>query len=247
MNQTLYAFLLTTIAGLSTLIGFVVIFFNRKKTNKIIISSLAFASSVMIMISFTDLIPESLNLIKKYYLPFPSIITLLISINMGIIISLLVAKYLPEKDNKLYRIGLISMVAIILHNIPEGIATFMASNTNKKLGLSLTIAIALHNIPEGISIAFPIYYATGNKYKAFLYTFISGISELFGSIITYLFLKPYITDKILGILFGIISGVMFHISIYELLKTSLKYNKKKITIYFFILGIMFVIISQIIF
>ena len=77
---------------------------------------------------------------------------------------MLIDYYLPDKpsissDKKLYKVGFISMIAIILHNIPEGIATFVATNSDITLGISLAIAIAMHNIPEGISISVPIYYS----------------------------------------------------------------------------------------
>jgi len=137
--------------------------------------------------------------------------------------------------------------AITFHNIPEGMATFMASSADIKLGISLTIAIALHNIPEGISISVPIYYATNSKIKAITYTALSGLSELFGAIITYIFLKPFINDIIMGLLFSIIAGIMIHISIYELFPTSLRLNNKKITISFLIFGILFMIINHLIF
>ena len=136
------------------------------------------------------------------------------------------------------------MLAIILHNIPEGMATFMASNTDISLGISLTIAIALHNIPEGISISVPIYYATNSKIKAISYTALSGLSELFGAIITYLFLKPFINDIIMGLLFSIIAGIMMHISVYELLPTSLRYKENSKTIIFFLVGVLFMYISS---
>lgn len=248
MNSTLLSFLLTIIAGLSTLIGSIVIFLNKKNKDKIIISSLSFASAVMLFISITDLIPESYNMFKNLFRLFPLIILILININIGIILSFYIKKYIPENNNdNLYKVGLISMFAIIIHNMPEGMATFMASNTNISLGISLTIAIALHNIPEGISIAVPIYYSTNSKLKAILYTFLSGLSEVFGAIITYLFLKPFINDYIMGILFSVIAGIMMHISIFELLPTSLNYKNKKLTKIFFILGIIFVLFSTIIF
>lgn len=248
MNSTLLSFLLTIIAGLSTLIGSIVIFLNKKNKDKIIISSLSFASAVMLFISITDLIPESYNMFKNLFRLFPLIILILININIGIILSIYIKKYIPENNNdNLYKVGLISMLAIIIHNIPEGMATFMASNTNISLGISLTIAIALHNIPEGISIAVPIYYSTNSKLKAILYTFLSGLSEVFGAIITYLFLKPFINDYMMGILFSVIAGIMMHISIFELLPTSLNYKNKKLTKIFFILGIIFVLFSTIIF
>ena len=138
------------------------------------------------------------------------------------------------------------MLAIIIHNIPEGIATFMATNTNTKLGINLSIAIALHNIPEGISIAIPIYYSTKSKFKALLYTFISGLSELFGVIITYLFLRPFVNIYTMGILFSIIAGIMIHISLFELLPTSFSYKNKKYTFIFYLLGLIFIIISKLV-
>ena len=247
MNSTFISFLLTIIAGLSTLIGSIVIFIKNNNKEKIIISSLAFASSVMFFISITDLIPESYNMFKNTFKTFPLIIIILININIGIILSFYIKKYIPEKEDNLYKVGLISMLAIIIHNIPEGMATFMASNTNISLGISLTIAIALHNIPEGISIAVPIYYSTNSKIKAILYTFISGLSEVFGALITYLFLKPFINDFTMGILFSLIAGIMMHISIFELLKTSLSYNKKNIVKISFLFGTIFVILSKFIF
>lgn len=247
-KQVLYAFLLTTIAGLSTMIGCVFILFP-KKTKKIIIASLSFASAVMLAVSFTDLIPESYRMLTMYFQFFPCILILLIWMNIGIIFSFLIDKYLPDgkEQSGLYRVGIISMFAIILHNIPEGMATFMASNTDIHLGISLTIAIALHNIPEGISISIPIYYATGSKKKAIWYTFISGLSELFGAIITFLFLKPFITDYLMGYLFAMIAGIMLHISLFELLPTSVKYKSRGITLIYFIIGLLFILVNHFLF
>jgi len=241
-------FLLTTIAGLSTMIGTLLIFVSKKKSDYIILGSLSFAAAVMMTVSFTDLIPESFSMLSLTFKTFPTILILLIFINIGIIISFTIDKYLPDTSSDgLYRVGLISMLAIILHNIPEGIATFMAGNTDLALGITLTIAIALHNIPEGISISVPIYYATGSKFKALFYTFISGLSELLGAIITYLFLKPFVSDKIMGFLFSIIAGIMIQISIYELIPTAKKYNDKKKLYIWFIVGSLFMILSHFIF
>ncbi len=249
MNQSvLYAFLLSTIAGLSTMIGCIFIWI-KKKTKNIIIASLSFAAAVMFTVSFTDLIPESYGMLAKEFVWFPCVIILLIWINIGIIFSFLIDKYLPDDMNKngLYRVGIFSMIAIILHNIPEGMATFMAGNTDIHLGIALTFAIALHNIPEGISISIPIYYATGSRKKALLYTFISGISELFGAMITYLFLKPFITDRLMGYLFAFIAGIMLHISIFELLPTSWRYKNRGVTILYFLIGFFFIIINHFLF
>jgi len=244
MSGVTYAFLITTLAGLSTMIGSIIIFY-KKKTDKIITASLAFASGVMLCVSITDLVPESISLLSESFYIIPTILISLIFIVVGIILSMTIDKYLPETKNNgnLYRVGIISMLAIILHNIPEGIATFMASNTDLSLGISLAIAIALHNIPEGISISVPIYYATNSRLKALGYTFLSGMSELLGAIITYLFLLPFITDTLLGLLFSFIAGIMLQISLTELLKESFEYNNPKLTKTFFIIGIIFMLLK----
>ena len=131
------------------------------------------------------------------------------------------------------------MLAIILHNIPEGIATFLTTNANAKLGITLAIAIALHNIPEGISISVPLYFGTGSKTKAILYTFISGISEFFGSILAYLFLKNIASDIFINLLYAIIAGIMISLSIEELIPNANKYSKKAIVIKYILIGIIF--------
>lgn len=242
-----YSFLITSLAGLSTMVGMFVLLFKKKDTNKIISASLAFAAGVMTCVSLLDLIPESVELLTSRYKNFVSIMFFLIFLCIGVLTSMTIDKYMPEnKENngKLFRVGIISMLAIILHNIPEGIATFMASSMDTKLGISLALAIAMHNIPEGISISVPIYYSTKSFKKSFLYTFISAISEPFGAIIAYLFLQKFVTDSFMGMLFAFIAGIMVHISFYELLPTSKKYNENKLTSLFFIIGIIFMCINH---
>lgn len=245
MNNTSMAFLLTSLAGLSTLIGCIPIFIKLKNEDQIIAGSLAFASGVMLSVSITDLIPESIKMLSTYN-GITIIILCFIFIMLGGLSSITIDKILPNNNISLYKVGIISMIAIILHNIPEGIATFISTTKSVSLGISLTIAIALHNIPEGISISVPIYYSTKSKLKSFFYTLVSAISEPLGAIITYLFLYKYITDSILGLLFSFIAGIMIQISISVLLPTSKEYNYKKITTIFFIIGIIFMLLKFII-
>ncbi len=249
-NSTLYAFILSFLAGISTVIGALIIFFDKHKNNKIVTISLSFAAGVMICVSLTDLLPNSFNMILDINNVFPKLILTLIFMVIGIIISMLIDKYLPSEyennDNKgLYKIGIISMVAIILHNIPEGIATFITSTNNLSLGITLTLAIALHNIPEGISIAVPIYHSTNNKLKAIMYALLSGMSEVVGSILAYLFLAPFINDHIMAALYAIIAGIMIHISVYELIPGAYKEGTLKSVLKYFIIGSIVMILSHI--
>ena len=175
MSSNMYAFLLSTIAGISTLIGFLFIFI-KKDRESIISKALGFASGVMLTISITDLIPSSLDLIIIDYKFIYAVILVLLGFLTGIILSSIIDSKVEKsskKGSKLYKLGIITMLVIMMHNIPEGIATFITTTNNIKLGITLTIAIALHNIPEGISISIPIYYSTNSKLKAFIYTLIS--------------------------------------------------------------------------
>lgn len=240
MNNFLFPFILTSFAAFSTMLGTLLIFFKFKNYNKLIVASLSFAAGVMITVSITDLIPESLLLLKENNNDFTSLILCIISIILGIIISMILNYYLPDNSNNtLYKVGIISMLAIILHNIPEGIITFITASSNMTLGISLAIAIALHNIPEGIAISIPIYYATKSKLLAFKYTLISALSEPFGAVITYLFLQDFITNNIMGYLFSIIAGIMIQIAFCELLKTAKGYNVNKTVKLFFLIGLLF--------
>ena len=248
MSITLYSFLLTFIAGFSTMIGTILIFF-KEKTNRVVVASLSFASGVMLTVSILDLIPESITLLN--YKSIIEILIITVFMVLGSLLTRKIDKCIPEVDNNskkgLYRIGIISMFAIIMHNIPEGIATFMTTSTNLSLGLSLTIAIALHNIPEGISIAVPIYYSTGNRKKALFYTLVSAISEPFGALLAFLFLKPFMNNLVMGLLMAVIAGIMSYISFFELLPKSLSYKNKSLSYIFFVIGIIFMAINHFLF
>jgi ZIP family zinc transporter len=153
----------------------------------------------------------------------------------------------PDNTLELKRMGLFSALAIAIHNFPEGLATFASALSDPALGLSIAIAIAIHNIPEGISVSVPLYYATGSKRKAFLYSFLSGTSEPIGAVIGYFIFRTFFNDLIFGILFGGVAGIMVYISIDELLPTSRKYGKEHQEIYGFIAGMAIMSLSLLLF
>lgn len=239
MNSIIVSFLITTFAGLSTLFGIIPIYLKKFSEEKILPCSFLFASGVMLTISFLSLIPEAISLFCESKGLFPSILFALIFVVGGIILSIFISKKIDEKisSNFLYRLGIVSVIALIFHNIPEGIMTFLSSSHDLSLGVMLSFGIALHNIPEGISVAIPIYYATKSRKKAFFYTFISGFSELFGAVLAYFFLSPIITSFLLGIVLSIAAGIMIYLSIYELLPTALSYSLELCYLFFFVFGI----------
>jgi ZIP family zinc transporter len=136
------------------------------------------------------------------------------------------------REKRLIRMGLFTALAIGIHNFPEGLATFLAALHDPGLGLAIAIAIALHNIPEGISVSVPIFYATGNRGKAFTYSFLSGLAEPVGAGIAYLAIRFFlgsttevIPPQLMGVMFGGVAGIMVYISLDELLPTSRAYGK----------------------
>ena len=135
-------------------------------------------------------------------------------------------------QEKLLRTGLLTALAIGIHNFPEGLVTFLAALHDPKLGIAIAFAVALHNIPEGISVSVPIFYATGDRKKALIWSFLSGLAEPVGALIAYIAIRlavggetAVISPHYMGILFGGVAGIMVFISLDELLPTSRAFGK----------------------
>ena len=246
MNSIVLSFVLSSLAGLSTLIGALIIFVFKKKEYSFLIKGISFAAGVMLSLSIFFLIPESISFLNNSFKFVPSLLICFIFVCIGTLLCFFIDKIFPSNisDKNIYKLGLITMISLTIHNIPEGIVTFITSKNDINLGISLAFSIGMHNIPEGISVALPIYYYYKSKKKAFLYTSICALSEPFGALISYLFLKP--SEISLGCIYGLIAGIMVYISIYELLPNSLKSRKYKDVILYFILGIILMIINSIV-
>ena len=141
--------------------------------------------------------------------------------------------------------GLLTALAIGIHNFPEGLATFTAALDDATLGVAIAVAIAIHNIPEGIAVSVPIYQATGNRKKAFYLSFLSGLAEPVGALIGYLILMPFISPGVLGAVFAIVAGIMVFISLDELLPAAREWGEHHISIYGVISGMAIMALSLI--
>ncbi|EAI7587431.1 zinc transporter ZupT [Campylobacter jejuni] len=143
----------------------------------------------------------------------------------------------------LKRTGIFTALAIAIHNFPEGFATFISSLDNLTLGIAIAIAVAIHNIPEGLAVSLPIYHATGDKKKAFIYSALSGLAEPLGAFVGALILLPFIGDLTLAISFAVIAGIMVFISLDELLPAAKTYDKAHDSLYGLIAGMMIMALS----
>ncbi len=149
-------------------------------------------------------------------------------------------------QQKLMRLGLISAIAIAVHNFPEGLATFASALHNPSLGIAIAVAVAIHNIPEGIAVSVPIYCATHSRRKAFRWSFLSGLCEPLGALIGYAILASFINPVTLAILYAAIAGIMVFISVDELLPTAREYGSPHLAIYGLVGGMMVMAVSLLI-
>lgn len=245
--EAVRALLYSLAAGLSTMLGAFIVFFTKGKNERLLAASLGFASGVMISVTFLDLLPSANSLLQAATNDKLGIALGVGSLVVGVLIGVAIDRFVPHQEfNKeagerghtdLFRVGFVSMLAIALHNFPEGIATFMAGYSDATLGVSIALAIAMHNIPEGITVAMPVYFATGSRKKAFGYTFLSGISEPIGAFLAFLLLRNFVNDIVLGILFGVVSGIMLYIALEELIPSSRQYGYNNYALVAMFIGI----------
>jgi zinc transporter, ZIP family len=266
LSAILFAFGLTLFAGLSTGIGSAIAFFARQTNTKFLSVSLGFSAGVMIYVSFVEIMVKArTNLIAELGNVGGQWATAGAFFG-GILIIAIIDKLIPTVDNpheirmveemsgtsklkndKLMRMGLFTALAIGIHNFPEGLATFTAALTEPGLGVAIAVAIAIHNIPEGIAVSVPVFYATGNKKKAFTLSFISGLAEPVGALIGYLILMPFMSPVVFGILFAGVAGIMVFISLDELLPSAREYGEHHLSIYGLVAGMVIMAVSLLLF
>ena len=233
--------LMTFLAGFATVIGGFVTFFVRKGNIKVLSLGLGFSAGVMIFVSFTEILSTAENLLKSYY-PVKYHWLLFGGFIAGVLISKLIDEFIPDHveeefgedcppddehckhKHRIKRAGILTAIAIAIHNFPEGLGTFLVSSQNITLGISVAIAIALHNIPEGIAVALPIYHATGKKRLAIWYSFWTGITEPIGAIIGLGLLHWFLPEAFIGFLLIAVVGIMIYISFDTLLPLSHEYG-----------------------
>lgn len=239
IQTILLAFGLTMVAGLSTGLGSVLAFFTKRTNEKFLSAALGLSAGVMIYISFMEMMPESLQLLTESYAERLAAVYMLLAFFSGIVLIMLIDFLIPSDENphemhgvgeigdqhpKLKRTGLMVALAIAIHNFPEGLATFTSALENLDIAIPIVVAIAIHNIPEGIAVSVPIYHATGNRKKAFLFSFLSGMAEPLGALIGFLILLPFWSPILNALLLAFVSGIMVFISFDELLPGAEKYG-----------------------
>lgn len=253
-QEVLVAFVLTLFAGLATGVGSAIAFFARRTDYRFLGIAMGFSAGVMLYVSFTEILTKAEAAIGAAYGSAAAGWITLISFFGGIAVIGGIDAVIPKARNpheprtradlsrlkdpagadapawdttaQLMRTGQFTALAIGIHNFPEGMVTFLTALEDVSLGVALAVAVALHNIPEGISVSVPIYYATGSRRRAVVYSALSGLAEPIGAVIGYLLLRTFFTDDVTGLLFGAVAGIMVYISLDELLPAAHAYGRE---------------------
>lgn len=270
-DTVLFAFALTSFAGLSTGFGSILALFVKQTNTRFLSMALGFSAGVMIYVSFVELLVTAKESLSRHWGEASGSWVTVCSFFGGMLLIGLIDRMVPAGDNphelhntaglvpattpegadlrgeivtgtdradtsRLHRTGVMTALAIGIHNFPEGLATFAATLSDLHLGAAIAVAVAIHNIPEGIAVAVPIYFATGSKKRAFGYSFLSGLAEPVGAFLGYLILMPFFTPAVMGILLGLVAGIMVFISFDELLPTAEEYGEHHLCLYGMIVG-----------
>ncbi len=228
----LTAIMLATIAGLSTTLGSVVALVYTTPSHRFMAFILGFSAGVMVFVSFVELLATGIET--------TGFEVAVVSFFFGMAFMFLIDYLLPHtyiletveegRKARLKRLSILIAIGVGIHNLPEGMVTFVGALKDTDLGVALMFAIAVHNIPEGMAVAVPVYAATGSRFKAFGWSFLSGVSEPMGALLAGLFLYRFMGDMLLGIMLSVVAGFMVFISLDELLPSSYSYRCEHVAI-----------------
>lgn len=241
------ALFLTAGAGLSTTIGSLLGLAVKEPGPRFMGFTLGFSAGVMIIVSFVELLQGSIESIGFLY----AHVGFFVGMASIFLVDFLVPhEYVGQHDypkgkpaSGLMRTGLLVAFGIGIHNFPEGMATFAGTLEDLHLGIAIAVAIAIHNIPEGLAVSIPVYTATGSRGKAFLWSFLSGVSEPAGAGLAALVLLPFLTPTVLGWVLAAVAGIMVSISLDELTPAAKSFGSEHMPIIGVIAGMLVMAIS----
>ena len=247
MNDVLFAISLTLIAGLATGVGSLVVLFSNINNKKFLSICLSFSAGVMLYIAFAEILLEAFEALE--YASGVGYLLGTAAFFAGIAIMAVIDKFVPHGDeDELKRTGIMSAIALAIHNFPEGIITFMAAIFDPAMGIAIAIAIVIHNIPEALAMASPIYFSTGSKMKAFLISLGAGLVQPLGAIVAWLLLQNVFDglEIVFGVTFAVVAGIMVFVAIHQLLPAAQKFGKHHLVMKWLFAGMAVMAVSLVI-
>lgn len=238
------AFVVTLLAGLSTIVGGWLGTHTRMLRRDALAAALAFAAGVMITISVVEIAPSAIVSLGELVGSTEALAWVGGAMVLGVLSVIAIDKAIPhhvnpaeigggeqldrikagEVDARLLRSGILLAAVVGLHNLPEGLATFVSTLKEPSGGITLAVAIAIHNVPEGLAVAAPIYAATRSKFQAIFWAALSGLAEPVGAFVGYLLLNALLPEEWLVISLALVAGMMLAVSFLEMLPAARRYQ-----------------------
>lgn len=243
--------ILTLLLGLFIIIGAFIVFFF-KNNEKFIEFSIAMALSVILMLLVFDIIPEAYEVVDTGNIGM-NILILIFGTGIGFFVLKVLDHFIPDheddptteedNDRNLNHIGLVSSIALVIHNIVEGIAIYSLYNADPHAGIMAGIAVGLHNIPLGMVIASTFYQYNKKKGKTSLIIFGVSLSTFLGGLIMSVFHIHEIVHFVEVISLSMTLGMLFYISVMELIPKVRHTGDKKSTVIGLFVGILLLLIA----
>lgn len=241
MAELTVAFGFSLFAGLSTGLGGLIVALKNTPSQRFLAGALGLSAGVMVFVSLVELLPEGVDGLSEAGRSRPDVWAA-VAFFAGIALIAVIDRFVPEEINphegpdvraagRMRRVGVMTALAIAIHNFPEGFATFFVALQDPVLAAPIALAIAIHNIPEGVAVAVPIREATGKRWRAAGWAALSGLAEPLGAVIGYLFLRPFLGPAALGVTFAVIAGIMVFVSLDKLLPTAIQTGRHHSAIY----------------
>ncbi|ABV33280.1 MULTISPECIES: ZIP family metal transporter [Pseudothermotoga] len=234
MSELLKGIIYSALAGASTGLGALpFLFFRKGASEKFINGSLGFAAGVMLAASAFSLVIPSMELGG----PLRFVIGFLIG---GLIVDL-IDKIVPHEhfmkghegiETRRLKAIWLFVIAITIHNFPEGMAVGVGGYTPH--ALSIAVAIGIQNIPEGAAVAASLINAGYKPLKAFLVSFLTGLVEIFGGA-TGAILSG-ISSKLMPYLMATAAGAMIFVISDEVIPETHLRGRERMVTYWILTG-----------
>lgn len=228
------------------MIGGALLAASAKDARKLELLSISIAMGSMCALLVLDLIPEAMENLGSYAFPWLPVFAL-----AGIGLLKLLDHFIPEHDHahgfdhhcseeNLIHIGVVSAIALILHNVIEGMAVYSVYGESTRMGAMMSLGIGLHNIPMGMVL----YTTLEKETKVKKYILLSGacLSTFLGGVLMLVFWS-WINEFIIGVLVSLTLGMLVFIIVFELAPHLMHAKEKKLALLGIAIGLAVNLIS----
>ena len=211
------------IAAVATMAGAYLVLLNQKRAKAYVLYIIAASAGGLLGATFLHLLPEALEL-NRYALSFTLLSFLCFYLIEQLVVVHPCDE--PHCDTHKLKVGRMSLLAFAVHSLLDGMAVAVGFSINPFLGLVSAVAVILHELPEGISTVTLLIYADYPPKKALRMSAIVAFATPVGAVLTY-FLLPYVTGPIQGGLLGLVAGSFLYVAAADIIPETHRAGNRK--------------------